>query len=214
VSRGRHPSPAGPGGAHHQLVGEATTVEIGEGRIAFRVRLGAIGELFEAPEADAFEEQLRVRSGIEDIVAGLVPLRWSRTTTFEATVTVPASELSDELQQRIAAAVRRHCRRKLGEAAEEEARARFEGYAKLPFAVACSMIAGVVFAAIHVLPFVPDVVALLLTPLPMLLLWVAAWHCLEVLFFDRWQPRRDQAIYRAIESMAISVEADRHPDDA
>lgn len=208
MSRLQHPHPAGMEGSHHYHVGEATSVQAGEGRIAFRVRLGEIGELFEAPEADPFEDQLRVTSGIDDIVANLAVRRWKPPTTFEATLVVPASEMADDLQERAAAAVRRYSRHKLDEAAEEEARARYEGYAKTPFALVCSIIAGVLFAGLHLAPFISDDVALLLTPLPMLLLWVAAWHPVEVIFYDRWQPQRDQEIYRAVEAMTITVEAE------
>ena len=208
MSRSQHPhAHQGETTVPHSQ-GAATTMEVTDGRIAFRVRLGEIAELFEAPEADPFEDQRRVTSGIEDIVAHLAVRRWKPTTTFEATVVVPAAEMADDLQERTAAAVRRPCRHKLGEAAEEEARARYEGYAKTPFAVVSSTIAAVLFAGLHLAPFIDDDLALLLTPLPMLLLWVAAWHPLEVIFYDRWQPQRDQVIYRAIESMSITVEAE------
>jgi hypothetical protein len=49
--------------------GGATSVAVRPGCIAFRVQLERIGELFEAPDLDPFEEQLRVTAGIEDIVA-------------------------------------------------------------------------------------------------------------------------------------------------
>jgi hypothetical protein len=110
------------------LVDGATSVRTTKGHIAFCVQLRDIGELFVGPEADPFEEQLRVTSCINDTVAHLAGMCWRSTTIIKATVSIPASNL----QVCTAAAVQRHCRHKLGEAIMSKAHARYESIAAIP----------------------------------------------------------------------------------
>jgi hypothetical protein len=187
----------------------ATSVRTTKGHIAFCVRLGDIGELFVAPEADPFEEQLRVTSGIDDIVAHLAAIHWKSTTIIEATVFVPASKVTNGLQVRTAAAVRRHCRHKHGEAAMNEARVRYESIAAMPrnfviFGLSCSLWYG-----LQQLPVV-SALKTMLSVIVAVLAWVPLWTFCDMMFVNlpHLIHLREQAIYQAVESMTITVESD------
>ena len=184
----------------------ATSVRTTKGHIAFCVRLGDIGELFVAPEADPFEEQLRVTSGIDDIVAHLAAIHWKSTTIIEAKVLLPASKVTNDLQVRTAAAVRRHCRHKLGKAAMNEARARYDRFATIPMSIVVLVFAGVLCYGVNVLIVDPDLKAML-SVIVAVFAWVPVWNFCDVMLLNppHWIHQRDKAIYQAVESMTITI---------
>jgi hypothetical protein len=200
------------GPTHQSLVDEpqtrpATSVEVSSGSIVFRVCLGSIRELFDAPVFDPFEDQMRVTSGIEDMVNHLGELRWDRKTIFKAIILVPPDAMDNELQKRTHAAVRRYCEKQLTQAVAEEASARYEGLDNIPFAIVFIIFAYLIWGLLHLLPGISKDLADSLTPLVIIPAWVVAWNPIEVLLFDRWKPRRCQEIYRAIGSMEITIES-------
>ncbi|KAL3803623.1 hypothetical protein ACHAW5_006385 [Stephanodiscus triporus] len=131
---------------------------------------------------------------------------WRSTTIIEATVSVPASKVTNDLQVRTVAAVRRHCRHKLGEAAMSEARACYENMSAIPrnilvLAFACVLCYGV--NLLNVEPFLKTMLSVVIA----VFAWVPLWNFCDMMFLNspHWIHQHDKAIYQAVESMTITI---------
>jgi hypothetical protein len=124
-------------------------------------------------------------------------------------VSIPASKVTNNLQVRTAAAVQRHCRHKLGEAVMSEARARYESIAAIPRNIVILVFSGSLWYGLQELIVDPHLNMALSVPVA-IMAWATLWYSYEMMFIKppHWMHQRDQAIYQAMESMPITIEAE------
>lgn len=188
---------------------ETTKTSDNKKLLEFSLRLNNIRELFEAPEFDPFVAQPRVTSGLDDIINSLSVRPLRNPPRIKTTLRLPADQITPDLKAETKAALDRYCEFKLKEMRQSMAASNFEGRSKLPVGIAVA--AAVVIIAVIIFWLLPDYLdrlAVVLTPIITVTVWVAIWNPVETLLYDRWDERRNIQIHTAIQNMELHIQAD------
>jgi hypothetical protein len=153
------------------------------------VRLGRITELFAAPAVDPFAGWPQSDSGLERLLNQLRP---RPVRPIHLTIELPRAQLSDDLVARTRAALQSYCSARIASLENDAVSMRREGLAAL--------LKGLVFMALCMFgarlaenpQFVPAIVGRYLTEGFVIAGWVALWHPLDLLLYQRWPLRRDR----------------------
>jgi hypothetical protein len=173
------------------------------------LQLDNIRELFVAPEVDPLSpRELAVvgESGLLRMVRRYAAL-W-RTGTVHLTVQLPPDEVSTETVCMIRAAISRYCQLKTEGNNEMLGLMRRNGLRSLLIGLAflaVAMVLAGLFAS-DVLPSIPHFVRTILSEGFTIIGWVALWHPFEALVYDPIPLRRENAIYRMLPAIEITVE--------
>jgi len=188
---------------------ESTKTSDRKGLLEFSLHLNDIRELFEAPEFDPFVAQSRVTSGLDDIVNSLSVRPLRNPPRIKTTLRLPADQITRDLPAETRAALDRYCEFNLKATRQAMAASKFEGRTKLPVGIAVA--AAVVIIAVIIFWLLPDYLAklaVLLTPVITVIVWVSIWNPVETLLYDRWDERRNLQIHTAIQNMELHIQAD------
>ena len=109
-------------------------------KVEFTVRLEDLSQLFEAPELDPFVDQLRVTSGVEDMVAYLSTRRLRKLPAATATLQLPRAVATPDAVATAKAAMQRYCDAQIAEAQRATATNNFDGRTKLPVGLIASVV--------------------------------------------------------------------------
>jgi hypothetical protein len=183
-----------------------TIVDKGDA-IELTMHLGAIGELFTAPEFDPFTAQTRTTSGIDDLVAHLGARRLRRKPKVKTTIILPADQVTPGLAKEVDVALDRYCERATEETRRTMAVSRFEGTNKLPIGLTVALITFLI--ALVVVALLPEglrQLSILLTPIITVTVWVAIWNPVETLLYESWSDRRILQVYKTIRAMEIVIQ--------
>ena len=175
-------------------------------KVEFTVRLEDLSQLFEAPELDPFVEQLRVTSGVEDMVAYLSTRRLRKLPAATATLQLPRAAATPDAVATAKAAMQRYCDAQIAEAQRATATNNFDGRTKLPVGLIASVVmVGAMFILIWLLPDKLKPLGAVLAPVVTIASWAAIWNPVETLLYENWEERRSIQMYTCLRNMEIKV---------
>ena len=175
-------------------------------KVEFTVRLEDLSQLFEAPELDPFVDQLRVTSGVEDMVAYLSTRRLRKLPAATATLQLPRAAATPDAVATAKAAMQRYCDAQIAEAQRATATNNFDGRTKLPVGLIASVVmVGAMFILIWLLPDKLKPLGAVLAPVVTIASWAAIWNPVETLLYENWEERRSIQMYTCLRNMEIKV---------
>jgi hypothetical protein len=171
--------------------------------VAITLPLRSIEDLFAAPSVDPFSpdyERYPDKAGV-DAIAGV--LHAERPLAGVGVTIELAEHDGDELPARQAPeAVKRYCRVKIGDLDQDLRLIRRYG----SWALAIGALAVLVLNAIaNPLDSTEDDFLQLISQGLQIAAWVTLWFPINLLVYDRWYARRDQAVYRDMLEMQVQV---------
>lgn len=168
-----------------------------------RVELGALHELFRAPEPDPWSGRPHGDAGIDRILNVVRPLP---AGPVRATIVLPAGERAGDLEGRTRSALQQYCAVRIQARRNDKASLGREGLATLW--------RGLLFLALCMLGsqivgeprFLPRIVARFLDEGLVIAGWVALWYPLDVLLYQHWPVTREQRLYAQLRDMELAFE--------
>lgn len=165
--------------------------------------LRTIDDLFAEPSHDPFApdyERYGDSAGV-DTIAGVLHVE-RRVSRLRTAVELAAEAVDPELERRTAAAIRRYCDVKIAGLEHDLKQIRRYG----TWALGVGAVAVLVLNAIaNPLDSSNDDLLQLISTGLQIAAWVTLWFPINLLVYDRWYARRDQAIYRKMLEMEIAV---------
>jgi hypothetical protein len=172
--------------------------------------LHAVEDLFATPSLDPFKpdyERYGDKPGIDAIADVLHVER--PVSRLRTTVELPADALDSSLERRTTDALRRYCRVKIANLDQELRQIRRYG----TWALALGLVAVLILNGIaRSLDSSDDDVLQLISTGLQIASWVTLWFPINLLVYDRWYARRDQAIYREMLEMDLAVAPSAPPN--
>ena len=168
-----------------------------------RLELANPGELFAAPTPDPFAGRLHAEPGIDRILNQLRPKPGRRV---RATLVLPASARTPDLEARCRAALEHWCDAKMAHNRNDNSSLWHEGRATLA--------RGLLFLAVCMLgsqlvgepKYLHPVVARFLDEGFVIAGWVALWYPLDVLLYQHWPLARERRMFENLRSMEFALE--------
>jgi hypothetical protein len=165
--------------------------------------LRSVEHLFAAPELDPFSPEYEMygeKPGIETIAGVLHAEQGVRHV--QAILELPPDTIDAGLERRVAEAIARYCRVKIGELDIELLRLRRYGIR----ALAIGLVAVLVLNTItHPLESSDNPILELISQGLQIASWVTLWFPINVLVYDQWYSRRDQRVYADMLLMDVTV---------
>ena len=175
--------------------------EIGQVQIPLNLR--AIDELFEAPHLDPLNGQFHEMSGVEQLVAELLPR--SIVRSVQITIHLPADRLSEDIEGRCTTALRGYCAARIRQIDREKDHVNRQGRRELElgllFLAVCLLGAGWV----EVMDWLPNFLGHVLGEGLVIVGWIALWHPVDLLLFERWSLIRERRCYEAMRDAELHV---------
>lgn len=160
-------------------------------------------ELFAAPAPDPLAGRFETRSGMDRLLDTLTPATARNPLTV--IVEVPAAEA--ELGARLRPAVAGYVAHRVAELRAAKRRIERRGFTELAlglvFLAACLVLSG---AAVAV-PGGPAWLGLVVAEGLVIVGWIALWHPVDMLLFERWPLRREIVLLEAIAAADLQVAA-------
>lgn len=182
------------------------TVTDDNGKLAYALRLNALGELFEAPPLDPFVEQLRTTSGVEDMIADLSTRRLRNPLPTVATLQLPRAVIATDTAATAHTAMQRYCDAQIAAAQRAIAANNFNGRTKLPIGLLASGVMVVaLFVLLWLLPENLQPLIAVLAPIVTIASWAAIWNPVETLLYENWEERRAVQMHTTLREMDIKV---------
>ncbi len=169
-------------------------------------------ELLEPPEARPLDGRFEERSGVDRLMDALRADYRRRLESVHARLIL--EELpSPETKDRVDRALRELSRYQDARLGEQLASVRREGL--LALRLGLLFVAACVAASVAVdsMTFLPELLRTLFSGGIVIAGWVALWHPMELLLYERWPILRDRKLYRLISEMRTTIEL-RDPADA
>ena len=174
--------------------------------IEFTLRLDDLHDLFTAPELDPFVDELRVTSGVEDMVAYLFTRRLRKLPKVRVALVLPQAAPDSAAEAK--AAMQRYCDVQITSSRRAMAINTFDGRAKLPVGLlAASAMIVAVFLFFMLLPENLQPLTVILAPIVTIASWAAIWNPVETLLYENWEERRTVQAYTCLREMEIGIAA-------
>jgi hypothetical protein len=168
-----------------------------------RLELATLNELFVAPEADPLAGRPHGESGVNRILNELRP---TPNRDVHATLVLPASERTVDLESRCRNALQRYCDARIAHLANDRRSLWHEGRATLwrgvLFLVLCMLGSRVVGDP----KFLHPVIARFLDEGFVIAGWVALWYPLDALLYQHWPLTRERRLHGRVRTMRIDFE--------
>ena len=164
-------------------------------------------ELFNPAELDPIGGQPYAESGLDRILNLIRP---KPDWPVRATLRLPATARTSDLEARMRAGLQKYCDHRIGQIDNDIASLRQEGLATLW--------RGLLFLALCMLgsrllgdpKFLPGIVARFLDEGLIIAGWVALWYPLDALLYQHWPLKRERRLYRSVRDLKLKLEfADR-----
>ncbi|MCK6369799.1 MAG: hypothetical protein L6Q83_00495 [Gammaproteobacteria bacterium] len=168
-----------------------------------RLELANPGELFRAPEADPLAGQLHEDSGLQRI---LNQLRQRPRRAVRATIILPASARSADLESRCRSTLQQYCALRITQIGNDRGSLRQEGLATLWRGL---LFLALCLSAMNLVGeprFLPPRIAYFIYEGLVIAGWVALWYPLDVLLYQGWPLAREQRLYAALAAMELRFE--------
>ena len=189
------------------MASATTFVDQGD-EVAVTAIVERVEELFEAPEFDAFADQVRTTAVVDDIVAFLHARRLRRPPEVTLTLLLPPAQMRDGLAQEASAALQRYAAHHMAEASRSLEISTFEGRARLPWGIVVAIAAiGTALLLNAVLPDNLKWLVIALTPVVTVIVWVAIWNPTESLLYENWGLRREMDLAEILDKIKVDVKA-------
>jgi hypothetical protein len=177
-------------------------VDRGRGQV-IELRLNRAEEMFALAQTDLFSEYRNFLTGVEYCISLLRSQRTHRPVRLK--LSLPSSELNDELDDRISAALRHYCDQRISYNQRERRAVRLGGLWSLWVGVPIVVIGYllVIFADKLVGP--AGNTNLVFGTTGWVLVWVGAWWPLDMIFFSPLGYGRENRVLRCLRDAEISV---------
>lgn len=168
-----------------------------------RIELANPGELFAAPVPDPLAGRPLAESGVDRILNQLRP---KPGRSVRATLVLPASERTPDLEARCRAALERYCAAKIAANRNDDRSLWHEGRATLA--------RGLLFLAICMLgshlvgepKYLHPILARFLDEGFVIAGWVALWWPLDVLLYQHWPLARERRMFGRLRAAELAFE--------
>jgi hypothetical protein len=168
-----------------------------------RLELADPRELFTAPALDPLAGQPHGESGIDRILNQLRP---QPKRSLHATIVLPASLRSADLETRCRAAINDYCDARLAHLRNDHSSLWYEGRHTL--------LRGLIFLVLCMLgsqlvgepKFLHPVIARFLDEGFVIAGWVALWYPLDALLYQHWPLTRERHMYESLRTMDLTIE--------
>jgi len=168
-----------------------------------RIELSSLRELFHAPDLDPLSGRPHAHSGIDRILNKVRP---GSHGPVRATIVLPATERTADLEARTRSALRQYCDVRIEQGLNDKASLRHEGIATLwrglLFMALCMLASRIVGEP----RYLPGIVARFLDEGFIIAGWVALWYPLDVLLYQHWPLTREQRLYEQLRDMSLEFE--------
>lgn len=172
------------------------------------VRLDSPAAMF-APSQDLLSPDARLQPGIDDLLLQLRARRLGRIRSV--TVLLPASEIHDVTNGRLAAAVRRYCELRLRENELSRRVVRRDGWAAFGIGLLLFAI-GLWLSSVFLARGIPEPVRELLgNGVFLVIAWVGLWYPLDSLVFTGQPLKREQRALVTLSRARLDVLPDPTP---
>lgn len=160
-------------------------------------------ELFHPAELDPIGGQPYAEPGLERILNRIRP---RPAGAVRATLRLPVSARTPDLEARMRSGLQRHCDHRIGQISNDIASLRQEGLATLW--------RGLLFLALCMLgsqvlgepKFLPGILARFLDEGLIIAGWVALWYPLDALLYQHWPLKRERRLYQSLRGMELKLE--------
>ena len=168
-----------------------------------RLELADPRELFHPAELDPIGGQPYAEPGLERILNRIRP---QPRRPLCATLRLPASTRTPDLEARMRSGLQQYCDHRIGQISNDIASLRQEGLATLW--------RGLVFLALCMLgsqvlgepKFLPGILARFLDEGLIIAGWVALWYPLDALLYQHWPLKRERRLYEQLRGMDLKLE--------
>lgn len=168
------------------------------------IHLRSAQELFDQPGCSLLEgSPLRLRSGIDELLNELGPMRLDNVTS--AAIVLPATELEPGLEERVRGAIREYCELRLRETDNDLRAFRQDAWRALGVGLIL-FVAGLLVSTVVTQSSAPQLVKVLGDGLAVVVAWVGAWYPLDTLVHYTRPYRRTQKLLQALSRMEIVVQ--------
>ena len=172
-------------------------------QVAITLPLRTIGDLFAPPEADPFSdsyERYADKPGVDAIAAVLHAER--PISDVRVTVELGDDEPDEAKTRQALEAIRRYCRIRIADLDYDLRLIRKHGVWALVVGAAAVLVLN---AVANPLESSDDGLLQLIAEGLQIAAWVTLWFPINLLVYDRWYARRDQAVYRDMLKLHLSV---------
>jgi hypothetical protein len=185
-----------------------------EGSKAITVRLGDVGNLFNAPDINPFSQRevdILGESGLSLIIDRILAWRLRSRSINQLSLLLPPDKITPGLEVEIAAALRRYTHAKIDNNRVQIRSILIEAMTQLMavIIVVAILAAGLIMLINRGIVSTSTPAGLLLAFSLSVLAWVTLWDPVESLAFDWIPPYRENRVLRAITAIRIVV----MPDD-
>ncbi len=169
------------------------------------LRLERAHDLLEMPQTDLFSEFRSFLTGVDQCISELRSRPSRRPVLLE--ITLPPSEITDGLDQRMRAALGRYCTHRIAYNARERRSLRFEGLTALGIGLPIAAAGLAVAAYATRLADAAETTKVIGDHLGWVLAWVGLWYPLDVLLFLGHPYRREsRALDRLSRAEVVVIE--------
>lgn len=167
------------------------------------LRLDTPEELFAAPEADPLAGHFETESGVDRLLDVLTPSAARTPLTLELQIACAAANL----ETRIRPALAGYVDHRVAELRQEKRRIERRGLTELVFGLLFLGVCLALSGAAASVPGGPAWLGLVIAEGLVIVGWIALWHPVDMLLFERWPLRREIALLRAIARADVRVTA-------
>jgi hypothetical protein len=168
-----------------------------------RLELAALHELFVAPEADPLAGRPHGESGVNRILNQLRP---TPKRDVRATVVLPASERTADLESRCRKALESYCDVRIAHLVNDRRSLGHEGRATLWRGVLFLIVCMLGSRLVGDPKFLHPVIARFLDEGFVIAGWVALWYPLDALLYQHWPLTRERRLYERLRTMHLEFE--------
>jgi len=165
------------------------------------VCLRSVEEFFNAPTPDPLNGRFEELSGLDRTLRQL--RRYEGKKAGELTLVLPPDQITVDLAERFKPALAGMCAVRMDDLAETKSAVRLMGRRELRFGLlflaACLFLAGIVDASTRSDGFFSH----FLVEGLVIIGWIALWHPVDMLIYERWPAERDLLVFAQIQQMEI-----------
>jgi hypothetical protein len=177
----------------------------GTGTQRLVLHLASLEELLVAPDPRPLEGRFEDRSGIDRLMEGLRAVYTRRLAGIHAKLILDEPP-SPETRQQVDAALKALALHQDARLGEQLVSVRREGLRTLGKGLLFVLACVVASVAVERMTFLPELLRTLVSGGIVIAGWVALWHPMELLLYERWPIQRDRRLYRMIAEMETTIE--------
>jgi hypothetical protein len=167
-------------------------------------------DMFEMPQTDLFSEFRNFLTGIEFCVSELRSHNSRKPVRIE--IELPRSEVTDDIEERIARTLRRYCAHRTAYSSRERRAVRFDGLTALRIGLPLTAVGLALTVTATVMDTPEEVYKTVIDHLGWVLAWIGLWYPLDTLCFYGHPYTRELRALHLLHDAQIVVVADDRAD--